>query len=51
MSEEKFTRIPWRGKPEAQYPDSPRYKACGDSMCVVVIGWLGRIVEREINHD
>lgn len=23
------TRILWRGKPEEQCPDGPRYKACG----------------------
>ena len=25
---DNWTRIPWRGKPEEQCPDGPRYKAC-----------------------
>lgn len=49
---DNHTRIPWRGKPEDQCPDSPRYKACGNSMCVNVMRWIGmRIenVERRMN--
>ncbi|EAZ9289253.1 DNA cytosine methyltransferase [Salmonella enterica] len=38
---EHYTRIPWRGKPEQDCPDSPRYKALGNSMAVPVIRWLG----------
>ena len=48
-----WTRIPWRGKPKEQCPDSPRYKACGNSMCVNVMRWIGmRIehVERKMNR-
>lgn len=50
---DNHTRIPWRGKPEEQCPDSPRYKACGNSMCVNVMRWIGmRIehVERQMNR-
>ena len=32
----------WRGKPADQCPDGPRYKACGNSMAVPVIRWLGK---------
>lgn len=44
--------FPWRGKPEEQCPDGPRYKACGNSMCVNVMRWIGmriEYVERKIN--
>lgn len=36
------TRIPWRGKTAENCPDAPRYKACGNSMCVNVMEWIGR---------
>lgn len=39
------TRIPWRGKPVEECPDSPRYKACGNSMCVNVMRWIGMRIE------
>ena len=39
--EDNFTAIPWRGKPEDQCPDGPRYKALGNSMAVNVMRWIG----------
>lgn len=40
------TRIPWRDRPEEDCPDGPRYKACGNSMAVPVMRWIGeRIAE------
>lgn len=42
---DNHTRIPWRGKPEEDCPDSPRYKACGNSMCVNVMRWVGMRIE------
>lgn len=36
-----FTRIRWRGRPEEECPDGPRYKVIGNSMSVDVIIWLG----------
>ena len=33
--------IPWKGKPADQCPDGPRYKACGNSMAVPVMRWIG----------
>jgi DNA (cytosine-5)-methyltransferase 1 len=33
-----WTLVPYRGKPAA---DSPRYKACGNSMAVPVMRWIG----------
>ena len=46
------TRIAWKGKPEEECPDAPRYKACGNSMCVNVMAWLGHRIdamEKEIS--
>lgn len=41
------TLIPWRGKPAAECPDGPRYKALGNSWAVPVVRWIGhRIAER-----
>ena len=36
-----WTRIPWRGKPAEECPDGNRYKACGNSMAVPVMRWIG----------
>jgi DNA (cytosine-5)-methyltransferase 1 len=35
------TRIPYRGKPAEECPDTPRYKAIGNSMAVPVMRWIG----------
>ncbi len=43
---DNYTRIPWRGKSAEECPDGPRYKACGNSMCVNVMRWLGMRIER-----
>lgn len=40
-----WTRIPWRGKTADQCKDAPRYKACGNSMCVNVMRWIGMRIE------
>ena len=42
---DNHTRIPWRGKPVDQCPDGHRYKACGNSMCVNVMRWIGMRIE------
>ena len=42
---DNHTRIPWNGKHEEECPDGPRYKACGNSMCVNVMEWIGRRIE------
>ena len=42
---DNWTRIPWRGKPAEKCPDSHRYKACGNSMCVNVMRWIGMRIE------
>ncbi|OQA75271.1 MAG: C-5 cytosine-specific DNA methylase [Lentisphaerae bacterium ADurb.Bin242] len=42
---ENHTRIPWKGRPESECPDAPRYKACGNSMCVNVMAWIGQRIQ------
>lgn len=47
-----YTLIPWRGKPAAQCPDGPRYKALGNSWAVPKFRWLGeRIETQRDSHD
>ena len=36
-----WTKVPYRGKPAEECPDTPRYKAIGNSMAVNVMRWLG----------
>ena len=40
-----WTSIPYRNKPEEVCPDGPRYKACGNSMAVPVMRWIGQRIE------
>jgi DNA (cytosine-5)-methyltransferase 1 len=40
--EDEHTLIPWRGKPAAECPDGPRYKAIGNSKAVPVVHWVGK---------
>ena len=42
-----YTQIPYRNKSASDCPDSPRYKAIGNSMAVPVIKWIG---ERLTNY-
>ena len=37
-----WTQIPWNGKAAAECPDTFRYAACGNSMAVPVMHWIGR---------
>lgn len=48
-----YTRIPWKGKPEEDCPDGPRYKAIGNSMAVNVMRWVGERIQyvEENYHD
>ncbi|NPD33088.1 DNA cytosine methyltransferase [Eggerthellaceae bacterium zg-997] len=36
-----WTRVPYRGRPAEACPDSPRYRAIGNSMAVPVMRWIG----------
>lgn len=40
-----WTLIPYRGKPAGECPDTPRYKALGNSMAVPVMRWIGERME------
>lgn len=46
-----FTKIPYRMKNKDECPDSPRYKALGNSMAVPVIRWLGRRIREYIANE
>ena len=39
-----WTDVPYRGRDHA--PDSPRYKALGNSMAVPVMAWIGRRIQQ-----
>ena len=41
-----WTRIPWRGATAENCPDGPMYKACGNSMAVPVMRWIGERIEK-----
>lgn len=41
---DQWTDVPYRGKEHA--PDSPRYKALGNSMAVPVMAWIGRRIQQ-----
>ena len=47
---DNYTQIPYRNKPAEQCPDSPRYKAIGNSMAVPVIRWIGQRLLNIINN-
>jgi len=40
-----WTKIPYRNKSADQCPDGPRYKACGNSMAVPVMRWIGKRIQ------
>lgn len=40
------TKIPYRGKPADECPDTPRYRAIGNSMCVNVMRWIGERIQK-----
>lgn len=42
---DNWSRIPWKGKPEEECPDGPRYKACGNSMAVPVMHFIGSRIQ------
>jgi site-specific DNA-cytosine methylase len=45
-----WTKIPYRNKPAEQCPDGPRYKACGNSMAVPVMRWIGERIQMIENY-
>lgn len=40
-----WTKVPYRGKAADECPDTPRYKAVGNSMAVPVMRWIGERME------
>jgi DNA (cytosine-5)-methyltransferase 1 len=42
---DNHTRISWKGKSPEECPDAPRYKACGNSMAVNVMRWIGMRID------
>ncbi len=51
---DSWTQIPYRNKPANLCPDGPRYKACGNSMAVPVMRWIGErinLVENLLNQN
>ena len=40
-----WTLIPYKGNPADECPDTPRYKAIGNSMAVPVMRWIGERIE------
>jgi len=47
---DNWTRIPWKKKPAEDCPDGPRYKACGNSMAVPVMRWIGQRINKKTDH-
>lgn len=47
---DNYTRIPYRGKPIEQCPDSPRYKAIGNSWAVPVVRWIGKRIDAALKE-
>lgn len=47
---DNYTRIPYRGKSEEDCPDSPRYKAIGNSWAVPVVRWIGKRIVKQLGE-
>ncbi|MGX2968678.1 DNA cytosine methyltransferase [Ursidibacter sp. B-7004-1] len=47
---DNWTKIPFRNKPSEACPDSPRYKAIGNSMAVPVMRWIGERLADYLKH-
>ena len=45
-----WTKVPYRGKPAEECPDTPRYKAIGNSMAVPVMRWIGRRIQEVVDE-
>lgn len=48
---DNYTRIPWKGKGEEECPDSPRYKAIGNSWAVPCVRWIGKRIQAELEKN
>lgn len=45
---DNWTRIHYRGKSAEDCPDSPRYKAIGNSWAVPCVRWIGERIKKEL---
>lgn len=45
---DNHTRIPYRNKAAFECPDTPRYKAIGNSMAVPVMFWIGKRIRQHL---
>ena len=45
---DNHTQIPYRNKSADQCPDGPRYAACGNSMAVPVMRWIGERIQEVV---
>lgn len=43
---EEYTAVPYRGKPASECPDTPRYRALGNSIAIPVLRYLGEQIVR-----
>lgn len=48
---DNWTRIPYRGKSEEDCPDSPRYKAIGNSWAVPCVRWIGKRINKKLSQQ
>lgn len=45
-----WTKVPYRGKTADERPDTPRYKAIGNSMAVPVMRWIGERIQEVVDE-
>ncbi|WP_019518728.1 DNA cytosine methyltransferase [Faucicola boevrei] len=45
---DNYTQIPYRGKSAEECPNSPRYKALGNSMATNVMLWIGKQIDKVV---
>lgn len=48
---DNWTRVPYRGRPADACPDSPRYKAIGNSLAVPCVRWIGERIQKQLEGE
>ena len=48
---DNHTQIPYRNKSAELCPDGPRYAACGNSMAVPVMAWIGNRINEILRNE
>ena len=46
-----WTKIPYKGKDTENCPDSPRYRAIGNSWAVPCVRWIGKRIQEELEKN